>query len=218
MRMRKKKWAEPYLESHSDYVLANPEKYKGKWHENLDCSILHVEIGTGKGDYLLNMSKMYPTEGWIGIEKDRSVAAVAARKAIDSGIDSTHRRMIALMAENLEDWFEDQEIDILHLNFSDPWPKKKTHKKRLSSSTFLKMYSHILSDKGEIRMKTDNKDLFEDSVLYFLQNGFTFKEFSVDYRREDHEEDVITEYEQKFMDLGQPIYRLVAIKSVNHIQ
>ena len=218
MRMRKKKWAEPYLEAHQEYVLPDPENYKGKWHETLQCDVLHVEIGTGKGEYLLKMSRMYPEEGWIGIEKDRSVAAVAARKAIESGTDSTHRRMIALMAENLEDWFADKEIDVLHLNFSDPWPKKKTHKKRLSSSTFLKMYAHILSDNGEIRMKTDNTALFEDSVLYFLENGFTFKEFSVDYRREEHPEDVITEYESKFMELGQPIYRLVAIKTKNNIQ
>lgn len=211
--MRKKKWAEPYLAEHTEYVLPHPEEYKGRWHEVLQCEKLHVEIGTGKGDYLLKMSALYPDEGWIGIEKDRSVAAVAARKAIESGQDASHRRMIASMAENLEDWFSEKEIDVIHLNFSDPWPKKKTHKKRLSSGSFLQMYHHVLSSDGEIRMKTDNKDLFEDSVLYFLENGFTLKEFSVDYRRNPHPEDVITEYESKFMENGQPIYRLVAVSA-----
>lgn len=209
MRMRKKKWAEPYLEEHQEYALQNPSDYKGKWKAQLGCDILHVEIGTGKGDYLIAMADMYPNEGWVGIEKDRSAAAVAARKAIELG-NLGKKKMIVGDAAMILDWFDENEIDVIHLNFSDPWPKKYTHKRRLSSSSFLEKYRHLLNEGGCIRMKTDNEKLFEDSVLYFLEANYQITEFSVNYRREPHEEDAITEYERRYMELGQPIYMLVA--------
>ncbi|MBQ3272324.1 MAG: tRNA (guanosine(46)-N7)-methyltransferase TrmB [Solobacterium sp.] len=212
MRMRKKKWADPYLEEHTDYALVNPAEYAGKCKELLGCTCLHVEIGMGKGDYLNNMASMYPEDGWIGIEKEHNVAAVACRKALEAeNADIHNKRMIVGPAEEMLNWFAPQEIDVIHLNFSDPWPKKYTHKRRLSSTRFLQMYRTLLNTGGSIRMKTDNKNLFEDSVLYFLENGFTLKEFSVDYRRYDHPEDAVTEYESRFMELGQPIYQLCAV-------
>ena len=211
MRMRKKKWADGWLEAHSDYVFSDPKEYAGRWRDLLNAGILHVEIGTGKGDYINHMAAMYPEEGWVGIEKDRSAIAVAARKAVEDENDDLHnKRLIVNDAENLLSWFAPGEIDIIHLNFSDPWPKKHYHKRRLSSSRFLTMYRELLSQDGYIRMKTDNKDLFEASVLYFLENGFTLTEFSVDYRRKDHPEDAVTEYESRFLELGQPIYQLCA--------
>ena len=209
--MRKKKWAEPYIEAHEELVIPDPAVYKGKWRELLGVSELHVEIGMGKGGYLNTMAAMYPDAGWVGIERDRSAAATAARKLIeDPALTGENERMIAGNAEQLMEWFAPGEIDVIHLNFSDPWPKTYTHKRRLSSERFLAMYKVVLGTSGTIRMKTDNTGLFEDSVLYFLQNGFTFTEFSVDYRRAPHPEDAITEYEQRFMDLGQPIYQLCA--------
>lgn len=211
MRMRKKKWAQPWLEAHTDYIDPDPVQYKGKWKERLQKDVLHLEIGMGKGDYLIGMSQLYPDEGWVGMEKDPSAAAVAARKQVESGHDLSNNHMIVGDAENLLQWFDQKEVDVIHLNFSDPWPKKHYHKRRLSSEKFLQMYRYILNDQGKILMKTDNKDLFEDSVLYFLQNGFTLTEFSVDYRRKEHPEDVITEYESKFMAEGMPIYRLGAV-------
>lgn len=213
MRMRKKKWADPWLAEHSDYIYENPVEYKGKWRELFGCEILHVEIGTGKGDYLNNMARMYPSEGWVGIEKDRSAAAVAARKAVEEENPDLHnKRMIVNRAEDMCEWFEEGEIDIIHLNFSDPWPKKHTHKRRLSSKSFLDMYDRLLNENGRIRMKTDNKDLFEDSVCYLNENGWILVEFSVDYRRTNHDEDAVTEYEQRFLDLNQPIYQLCAVR------
>lgn len=212
MRMRKKKWAEPYLEAHPELVLADPSVYKGKWKELLQCDVLHVEIGMGKGGYIAAMAEQYPEEGWIGIERDRSAAAVAARHIMDQGISRQHLKLIAIEAEDMEEWFAPQEIDIIHLNFSDPWPKKKTHKRRLSSERFLGIYRKVLNENGEVRMKTDNKDLFEDSVTCFSNDGWIFDTFSVDYRRIEHLEDAITEYEAKFMEAGQPIYRFTAVK------
>lgn len=211
MRMRKKKWAAGWMEAHEDYITHTPEEYKGQWKQLVHSDVLHVEIGMGKGDYMIGMSQMYPEIGWVGIEKDPSAAAVAARKMIEEGHSTSNNHMICGNGENLMNWFEAKEVDVIHLNFSDPWPKKHYHKRRLSSSKFLEMYKTILSDNGQIIMKTDNKDLFEDSVLYFLENGFTFTEFSVDFRRNEHPEDTITEYESKFMEEGCPIYRLCAI-------
>ena len=104
-------------------------------------------------------------------------------------------------------------MDVIHLNFSDPWPKKYTHKRRLSNERFLQLYDRILKDSGQIIMKTDNQDLFESSILYFTEFGFKITEFSVDFRRKEHPEDAITEYEQRFMDIGQPIYRVIVVKS-----
>ena len=211
MRMRKKKWAEGWMEEHSDYITKDASQYKGTWKQLLKQEELHVEIGMGKGDYLRQMSKMYPDACWVGIERDPSAAAVAARKTIEEGFDISNNRMICGNAEFMLDWFEGGEIDVIHLNFSDPWPKKHYHKRRLSSSKFLDIYKKVLSENGKILMKTDNQLLFEDSVLYFLQNGFTLTEFSVNYRREEHPEDAITEYESKFMQEGLPIYRLCAV-------
>ena len=211
MRMRKKKWADPYLEAHQDYIFENPIDYKGKWKQILNCERLHLEIGMGKGSYLIQMASMYPDEGWIGMEKDRSAAAVAARAKLEGDGNTSNNRLIAGDARNILDWFENGEVDVIHLNFSDPWPKKKYQKRRLSSSEFLKIYRTILSEHGQILMKTDNQDLFEDSVLYFQENGFILTDFSVNYRRNEHPEDAITEYESKFMAEGMPIYRLCAV-------
>ncbi|MBQ6451344.1 MAG: tRNA (guanosine(46)-N7)-methyltransferase TrmB [Solobacterium sp.] len=210
MRMRKKKWAEPYLEEHSDYALKDPAVYAGRWRELLQGGVLHAELGFGKGDYLLHMAKMYPEESWVGIERDVSAAAVAVRKAVEEGLENySNTRMIVGNAEYMEDWFAEGEIDVIHLNFSDPWPKKYTHKRRLSSTRFLGMYRKLLSPQGKIIMKTDNKDLFEDSVKYFLDNDFRLLDISVDFRRNPHPEDAVTEYEQRFMDQDIPINRII---------
>ena len=205
--MRKKKWAEGWLAEHQDYIYENPTTYKGKWKKLLSCKKLHVEIGMGKGDYLIGMSQLYPKEGWVGIEKDMSAAATAARKALELEDFSTkNNRMILGDATNILDWFKKGEVDMIHLNFSDPWPKKHYHKRRLSSESFLDKYKTILSKDGIIQMKTDNSQLFEDSILYFLNSGFKIEDISVDYRREKHEEEVVSEYESKFIEEKKPIY------------
>ena len=129
MRMRKKKWAEGWMEEHSDYITSTPQDYKGKWKKMLNKDILHVEIGMGKGDYLRQMSKMYPEAAWVGIERDPSAAAVAARKAVEENYDLSNNHMICGNAEFMLDWFEENEIDVIHLNFSDPWPKTRHHKR-----------------------------------------------------------------------------------------
>ena len=211
MRMRKKKWSEPWLKEHEDYIFTVPTNQKGNWREILNSEELHLEIGMGKGDYLIGMSNLYKDCGWIGLEKDVSAAATAARKVIDNGIDISNNRMICTDAINLEEWFDENEINVIHLNFSDPWPKKKYHKRRLSSETFIESYRKLLVNNGLIIMKTDNEDLFDSSIESFNNNHFIVKEINRDYRSEAHDEDSITEYESKFISEGKPIYRLVAI-------
>lgn len=207
MRMRKVKWAVDYLKN-GNKVAAQPESMKGSWKSVLNCEKLHVEIGCGKGNYSLSMAKMYPDEGFIAIEKNESAAGIAAKK-FDEFSELNNLILIHGDAAVIQEWFEKGEVDVIHLNFSDPWPKKRNAKRRLSSSSFLKQYITILSKDGQIQMKTDNKDLFEYSVIEFQNAGFMMLEISVDYRRNEHNEDAVTEYEEKFIAQNMPIYRCV---------
>lgn len=204
MRMRKLKWAEDFL-AHQEVIVSDPKVYAGQWKQVLKCDELHVEIGSGKGDYWIAMSNLYPNAGWIGIERNPNVAAVALKKVENEAHDN--RRFIVADAQLLEEWFHEAEIDVIHLNFSDPWPKKRNGKRRLTHANFLKSYEKLLSEQGKIIMKTDNRNLFEFSILEFQNNGYICKEIDLDYRSAEHIEDAITEYESKFMAKGNPIYR-----------
>lgn len=207
MRMRKKQWAEPFLEENQDFVMMNPETLAGTWKQILNCNELHVEIGSGKGDYIAGMAAMDRSVGWVGIEKEHNVAAVAVKKLLES--DHQNIRFIAQDAAQFENWFAPHEIDVIHLNFSDPWPKSGYKKRRLSHRGFLEKYANALSSQGKVIMKTDNCTLFEFSLIEFADCGWKLIDVSVDFRRNPHDEDTITEYERRFMDLGQPIYRAI---------
>lgn len=208
MRMRKLPWAEDFLKE-QEVVIKEPSTYAGKWKQLLNKDVLHVEIGTGKGDYWILMSQKQPENGWIGIEKNNNVAALAVRKYTKLEAPMENVAFINDDAENIQNWFEKGEVDVIHLNFSDPWPKKRAHKKRLSNEKFIRQYADILNEDGEIQMKTDNSSLFEYSVIEFQKCGWFLHDFSVDFRRSEHDEDAISEYERKFMEKGQPIYRAV---------
>ncbi len=212
MRMRKKSWAIPYLQDNPNLVIQNPEINKGNWNKVLNRELLHLEIGMGKGDYFEQMSRMYPEEGWIGIEKEQNVAAIAAKKLNENPMDN--RLMITKDAKDILSWFNEKEIDIIHLNFSDPWPKKSTRKRRLSHENFVKQYHSLLKDDGKVIMKTDNSKLFEFSLVEFTHNQFELEEVFVDFRKEERDFDAISEYEAKFIELNQPIYRAVFKKVV----
>lgn len=208
MRMRKLPWAIDYIKEQK-IVIQDPTTMCGTWKQTCHKDVLHVEIGSGKGDYWLHMAQKYSDFIWVGIEKNANVAALALKKHEKLTEPITNALFINDDAEDIANWFEEGEIDVIHLNFSDPWPKKRTHKKRLSNIKFIERYASILSDDGEIQMKTDNVSLFEYSILEFQNANWFLHEFSVDYRRELHDEDTISEYERKFMDKNQPIYRAV---------
>lgn len=203
--MRKKIWALPLLQSHPDIVVEHPEQLCGQWKNLLGVHEISVEIGCGKGDYWISMAKKHPERGWIAIEKDYNVAAVALRKMLEHPL--RNMRLIVGDAKGFDQWFSAGEIDVIHLNFSDPWPKKGHSKRRLSHGEFLTSYHRALAADGEIRMKTDNSQLFEFTCVSMAQHPWKLREMSVDFRRDEHPEDAITEYEQRFMDLNMPIYR-----------
>ena len=204
MRVRNLPWAKDYLPLQPSYV-ENPEMLKGRWKEKLNCQMLHLEIGSGKGDYWMQMSEQYADEGWIGIEKNTSIAALALKKVAEKF--QPNRLFICQDAKNLNDWFENGELDVIHLNFSDPWPKKRNIKRRLSHHSFLEVYRNLLKDEGKIIMKTDNTQLFEFSLLEFQNSGFRLEEVYLDFRKDEHPEDAVSEYESKFMKQDHPIYR-----------
>ena len=210
MRMRKKPWAMPYIEENSNIAILDPKVNKGKWKNLLNKDEINLEIGFGKGSYINNMSKIHSNEGWIGVEKDVNAAAVGIKTCIDDGIRD-NLLMIVNDAGNIREWFEDKEVSKIYLNFSDPWPKKSHTKRRLTSETFINQYISILKDNGQIIMKTDNSSLFEFSLLTFLKFNFMLEYINVDYRR-DLQDDPITEYEQRFIDKQNPIYKFIITK------
>lgn len=207
MRMRKKSWSNDMIKSRSDCVISNPDLLAGSWKQFSANGEIHLEIGCGKGDYWLQMAHMYPESCWIAIEKDKDCAAIALKKSLEQ--TSSNMKMIIADARDIASWFEEGEIDYIHLNFSDPWPKKRHTKRRLTHGDFISVYRRLLKPNGRIVMKTDNAKLFEYSLVTFVQNAWLLEEVSVDFRREEHPEDAITEYERHFMALGQPIYRAV---------
>ncbi len=206
MRMRKKPWADALIAQRSDCVITDPALLKGQWHQ-LAAGLLHVEIGSGKGGYWLAMGHLYPAESWVAIEKVRDAAAIGLKKG---GNDITpNMKLIIGDGANISEWFEEGEVDCLHLNFSDPWPKKGHTKRRLTYHSFLENYARILNPKGRLIMKTDNLALFDFSIDSMLEAGWTLLDENRNWRSQPQPQDAITEYEQNFMNLNQPIYRAV---------
>lgn len=208
MRLRNVKGASEIIEN-CDYVLKDYENYKGNFNKLFDNNNpIHLEIGMGKGDFIIGMAKKYPNINFIGIEKFDSVIVRAIEK-LDEGIPNL--RLIRMDATDIENIF-DKEIDIVYLNFSDPWPKNRHEHRRLTSLNFLKKYDNIFRDSKNIIMKTDNRKLFEYSIISFTNYNYKIEEISLDLYKDDVKDNVATEYEKKFNSLGFPIYKIVVTK------
>lgn len=206
MRLRHKPWAQEKIEQYPQYIVANPEMHKGKWHEPFEKKQpLHIEIGTGKGRFITEMAKAHPDINYIGIEVYKSVIVDALDKLIEA--DLPNLKLLNIDANNLEKYFGKNDVDRIYLNFSDPWPKTRHEKRRLTYKSFLKLYENILKDAGEIHFKTDNQGLFEYSLMSFSQYGLLLKYLSLDLHHSDFEGNIMTEYEQKFSEKGNRIYR-----------
>ena len=209
MRMRKKKNCAARIERCGDIRITDPENHKGKWNEVFgNDNPIHVEIGCGKGSFIVGMAKMYPDVNFIAIEKVEDVIVMAMEKAIANEIENV--RFMDLDAERIEEFFEKGEIQRIYLNFSDPWKKGKQAKRRLTHKNFLDRYKKVLNSGDYIWFKTDNQKLFEFSLNSFCTEGFKLRNITLDLHNSGFEGNVITEYEQRFLDLGQPIYRLEA--------
>lgn len=210
MRLRRKPEAEGFLNSHPEYVISHPENYRGKMNELFEKKQpLYIEIGMGKGRFIIDMEKKFPMINFIGIEKYDSVLYVALKKVLEHEY-IPNLRLLRADAKDLRDIFDAHEITKIYLNFSDPWPKKKHYKRRLTYRDFLSIYEYILIDKGYIEFKTDNRILFESSLLSMNQYPMIFEEVCLDLHHSEYAADnIMTEYEEKFSPNG-PIYRLIA--------
>lgn len=208
MRLRNVKNAKEIVEN-SNYVIKTPENYIGKFNEvfgNNNC--INIEIGMGKGDFIIGMAKMYPTINFIGIEKYESVMVRAIEKLVNE--DLPNLKLIRMDAINIDKVFS-KEINTLYLNFSDPWPKSRHYKRRLTSPIFLELYDKIFKNKPHIIQKTDNIGLFAYSIESLSKYGYVFDKVSLDLSNEDLP-NVKTEYEKKFMSMGVKINYINAKK------
>ena len=209
MRVRNRKGATELLEAHPQYVILNPADAKGRWQEIFgNDHPIHVEVGSGKGAFVSGMAKANPEINYIGIDIQKSVLSYALDKVLATDVPNI--KLLWVDGSDLTDYFEDGEIDRLYLNFSDPWPKKRHEKRRLTYQSFLATYQQILPENGEIHFKTDNRGLFEYSLVSFSQYGMKLKDVWLDLHASDFEDNVLTEYEQKFANKGQVIYRVEA--------
>ena len=192
------------------FSFLNPEENKGKWKEVFgNDKPIHIEIGMGKGDFIIGMAKNNPNINFIGIEMYDSVIVKAVQKLENEELDNL--KLIRMDARLIEDVF-DKEIDLIYLNFSDPWPKSRAAKKRLTHERFLNRYENIFKGKKTIFMKTDNTALFEFSIESLSEFGYKLKNISLDLHNSDFENNVMTEYERKFSEKGIKINRLEAYK------
>lgn len=208
MRLRNVKDALKIV-NESKYTIIKPEQYKGNIKSVFgNDKPIKIEVGMGKGDFIVGMAKMYPDINFIGIEKYESVMVRAIQKLEDE--DLPNLRLIRMDAAFIEDVF-DHEVDTLFLNFSDPWPKTRHEKRRLTSDIFLAKYDAIFSGNPHITQKTDNIGLFGFSLSSLSKYGYTLEKVSLDLENEDMP-NVTTEYEKKFMGLGTKINYLDAVK------
>ena len=206
MRLRNKPWAREKIEQHPQYIVPNPESNKGKWGEVFEKDQpLHIEVGTGKGRFVTEMAKAHPEINYMGIELYDSVIVAALDRLIEE--DLPNLKLLNVNAADLGKYFAKGDVSRVYLNFSDPWPKVRHEKRRLTYKDFLKLYEDILIDGGEIHFKTDNQGLFEYSLMSFSQYGLLLKFLSLDLHKSDFEGNIMTEYEQKFSEKGNRIYR-----------
>lgn len=200
MRTKYKPWAAPYLLEHKEIGITLEEI------GNLEYPV-YLEIGAGKGQFLLDMAKKFPDINFIGVEKNISCAGFSAKKLVEEEI--INAKLYAGDGEEVVKSLKDNTVKCLFLNFSDPWPKKKHNKRRLTHDTFLKEYHRVLNDEGVIIFKTDNVDLFNFSIEKLIEFNFEIISVTNDYDVID-EFDTPTEYEMNFRNKGIKINRLIA--------
>ena len=204
MRLKHIKDADKII-NRSTYIIENPEEYKGLWNKlfNNDNNI-EIEIGTGKGKFIIEKALQNPNINFIGIEKYDSPLVSAVKKLEE--LDINNLRLICYDALTIDSIF-DREISKIYLNFSDPWPKKRHTKRRLTSNRFLEKYDLIFKDTKRIEMKTDNDDLFNYSCESLIEYGYKIIE-----KDTNHISDITTEYEDKFMNIGKNINYISVVK------
>ena len=215
MRLRNIPRAEGTLQAHN-IVIKRPEDQKGCWKQVFgNKHPIRVEIGTGKGRFILNMAKENTQINFVGIERYSSVLLRAVEKFdTDEFKELENVRFICIDARRIEEVFAKDEVDRIYLNFSDPWPKARHAKRRLTSTEFLERYQKVLVPFGRLEFKTDNTELFNFSLEQMKEAGWTLQGFTYDlhHNEEMNSGNIMTEYEEKFSGKGNPINKLIAVR------
>ena len=212
MRLRRKPWIDTAILDYADFVTplgGDWAALTGHWAETFGRSApLHVEIGVGKGGFLTELAAQSPNVNYVGLEAQQGVLYFAARKAAERGLKNV--RLVVFDAARLTELFAPAEVDRIYLNFSDPWPKARHAKRRLTSPLFLARYRAVLRADGELRFKTDNMGLFDYSLETMAAEGWHLSEVTHDLHALGEADNIMTEYERKFSARGAKIGRLVA--------
>lgn len=211
MRLRNITGSEEVI-AKSEYVVHEPEKQKGNWaflynNENP----LHIEIGMGKGRFIMDMAKAHPEINYVGIERYSSVLLRAIQKMDALEEKPTNVKFVCMDAKNITEVFDKEEVDRIYLNFSDPWPKDRHAKRRLPSREFLKRYDQILKKEGTLEFKTDNRALFDFALEELEPAGWKSKVVTFDLHNDAElvKGNIMTEYEEKFSSIGNPICKYI---------
>lgn len=206
MRVRYDKNADTTLEENDIYI-KEPLQNISKWNQEFENeNPLYLEIGMGKGNFIINMAKHFPNINFIGMERNKTILAKAVKKIEKEGI--TNIRVMSSDAQQLKEIFANKELDKIYLNFSDPWPKNKHYKRRLTYREFLDLYDYVLKKDSIVEFKTDNQILFEFTILEVCNTGRQMEYIALDLHNTE-EFNVMTEYEEKFSKKGNRIYKLV---------
>ena len=194
----------------SAFTIPEPEAWKGRWQEVFGRQApLHIEIGMGKGQFLTALAAAHPDINYIGIEKFSSVLVRAVQK--QNELELPNLRLIRMDADSITDVFAPGEVDRIYLNFSDPWPKERHAKRRLTSVEFLRRYENILTKDGHVEFKTDNQPLFEFSLEAAEEAGWKILAVTRDLHHDTalNKENIMTEYEERFSAQGNPICKMI---------
>ena len=211
MRLRHIKGAEEEI-AESPYVVQDPQSLKGKWHEFFgNDNPIRIEVGMGKGKFIMELAQMNPDINYVGIERYSSVLLRGLQKRAELELPNIY--FMRIDALELADVFAEDEVERIYLNFSDPWPKDRHAKRRLTSQQFLERYDQILTPDGRLEFKTDNQDLFSFS-LDEIDNSdiWHLDAFTWDLHNDAamNRGNIMTEYEEKFSSMGNPICKLIA--------
>lgn len=211
MRLRNIPYADDVI-SKSEYVIKNYKENKGKWNSLFKKSQpIHIEIGMGKGRFIMDMAKEHPEINYIGIERYTSVLLRAVQKFEELDAPLENLLFICMDAKELEETFNAEEVDRIYLNFSDPWPKDRHAKRRLPSREFLSRYDKVLKKEGTIEFKTDNRALFDFAVSELEPAGWKASVITYDLHADEElsKGNIMTEYEEKFSSIGNPICKYI---------
>ena len=221
MRLRNIPGAKDIIEG-SSCVIQEPQEHKGSWKEVFGAeNPIHIEVGMGKGRFLMDMAGLHPDINYVGIEMYDSVLLRAIQKReelIEEGQTLENLRFMCVDARLLPEIFQQGEVEKIYLNFSDPWPKARHAKRRLTSRQFLERYCQILAEEGRVEFKTDNRELFEFSLEEAKEAQWTVEAYTYDLHQDEKlcRDNVMTEYEEKFSGLGKPICKMISY--YNHIK